>query len=219
MNARLQDRWFAGLGVASVVLELAAVVVGQSGGRQMATITSSPAQIAHALAQPAHTAAWVGAYVEVLSFGCFLAFAVWACAKLGGGLLGQIGIASATAYATLSIAALALDDAQLYRSGKGMGLALGTTLITVQEAMYVCTWFLSVFFLLAVAPLALSSGHRVVGWSGVAVATLTLVLTPLSVDNVAQMAQFLWLVWIVLASIALARSPRTAHAAAAVQSA
>ena len=43
----------------------------------------------------------------MLSFGFFLAFAVWACAKLGGGLLGPIARAAATGYATLSVASLA----------------------------------------------------------------------------------------------------------------
>ena len=44
---------------------------------------------------------WVGAYLELLSVGAFLAFAVWACVKLGGGLLGAIGHAAAAGYATL----------------------------------------------------------------------------------------------------------------------
>ena len=61
------------------------------------TVSSTPSDIAAALAKPVGTAAWAGAYLEVLSFGCFLAFAIWACAALGGGLLGQIARAAATA--------------------------------------------------------------------------------------------------------------------------
>jgi hypothetical protein len=205
MNERTQNRVFATLGVASVALELGAVVLGKSGGRQFASVTSSPAQVAHALAQPVHAAFWVGAYVEILSFGCFLAFALWACARLGGGLLGRIGGAAATAFVTLSIAALGLGDAIAYRGGKGMDLQLGTALITVSEALYVCSWFLGVFFLLAVAPLALAAGRRALGRSALAVAALMLVLTAASVDNLAQMAYMLWLAWIVYASLALAR--------------
>ena len=213
MNERTQDRLFAALGIASVVLELGAVAIGASGGRQFATITSTPAQIAHALAQPAGTAVWIGAYIELVSFGCFLAFAVWACAKLGGGLFGQLG--RATAYTTLSVASLAVGDAIAYRGGKGIDLQLGTALITVNQALYVCTWLLSAFFLLAVAPLALAEGRRALGRSAIGVAALTLVLTAASVDNLAQMADMLWLLWIVYASIALAR-PRRATAAAVV---
>jgi hypothetical protein len=205
MNERIQDRVFATCGIGSVVLMLAGVGIGATGDRQFATVTSTPAEIADALATPAGTAAWIGAYIELLSFGCFLAFAVWACAKLGGGLLGQIGRAAATSYATVSVASLAVMDTIAYRGGHGMGLQLGTALITLNEALFVVTWVLSSFFLLAVGPLALHSGHRVLGWSAIAVAAIVLVLTPLSLDNLAQLANFLWLAWIVGASVALSR--------------
>jgi hypothetical protein len=148
-------------------------------------------------------AAWAGAYAEVLSFGCFLAFAVWACAKLGGGLLGQIARAAATSYVTMSLAALGVMDTLAYRSGHGIGLQLGTALVTLNEALYVMTWLLSAFFLLAVGPLAIHAGHRRLGWSAIGVAVIVLILTPVSLDNLAQLANFLWLTWIVAASVAL----------------
>lgn len=205
MDTRRQDRIFASLGIASVVVELAGVIVGDAGGRQFATITTSPAHVARALAHPAHALVWVGAYLELLSIGCFLAFAVWAAAKLGGGVLGQIARAAATAYAAVSAVALGLGDALAYRGGKGMDLQLGTALITVNEAVYVCTWFLGVFFLLAVAPMAVAAGRNALGRSAFGVAALTLVLTAVSVDNLGQLAQMLWLAWIVYASVALVR--------------
>ncbi len=144
---------------------LAGLIIGSTDHDRTITITSSSAKVARAIASPAGSGTWVGAYVELLSFGFFLAFAVWACAKLGGGLLGQLARACATIYATLSIASLGLLDAIAYRSGKGMSVQLGSTLITVNEALYVGTWFLAVFFLLSVGALALSSGHRVLGRS------------------------------------------------------
>jgi hypothetical protein len=204
MNERIPDRLFAACGIASVLLMLAGVGIGSAGGRQFATITSTPAQITNALAKTAGTAVWVGAYLELLSFGCFLAFAMWACAKLGGGLLGQIARAAATSYATVSVASLAIMDTLAYRGGHGMGLQLGTTLITLDEALFVVSWVLSAFFLLAAGPLALKAGHRTLGWSGIAVAGIVLVVTPISVDGIAQMTNFLWLIWIVAASLVLA---------------
>jgi hypothetical protein len=212
MNDRQQDRFFAGAGIASVVLMLAAFGIGSIGQSRTLTISSTPAQVAHALAEPAGYATWVGAYIELLSFGCFLAFAIWACAKLGGGVLGQIARAAATAYTTLSIASLGLMDAIAYRSGKGIGAQLGSTLVTVNEALYVCTWFLAAFFLLAAGPLALAAGRRALGRSAVAIAAIQLIATAASVDNLGQMTFLLWLVWIVYASFALARGGR-AHAA------
>jgi hypothetical protein len=207
MNERMHDRLFAASGIASVALLLAGVGIGATGGRQFATITSTPAEIADALATPAGPAVWAGAYVELLSFGCFLAFAVWACAKLGGGLLGQIARSAATSYATVSVASLAVMDTIAYRGGHGMGLQLGTALITLNEALFVVSWILSAFFLLAVGPLALQAGRRVVGWSAIVVAAAVLVVTPLSLDNVAQLVNLLWLLWVAVASIALVRPP------------
>ena len=212
MNDRQQDRLFAGAGIASVVLMLAGFGIGSIGHSRTLTISSSPAQVARALADPAGSATWVGAYVEILSFGCFLAFAIWACAKLGGGVLGQIACAAATGYTTVSIASLGIMDAVAYRSGKGMGVQLGSTLVTVNEALYVCTWFLAAFFLLAAGALAVAAGRRSLGRSAVAVAAIQLVATAASVDNLGQMTFFLWLIWIVYASFALARG-RHPHAA------
>ena len=220
MNERLQDRIFAGLGIASVVLMLAGVGIGTIGHNRNLTISSTPAEIADALAKPAGIAMWIGAYIELLSFGCFLAFAVWACAKLGGGLLGQIARAAATGYATLSIASLGVMDALAYRSGKGIGVQLASAFVTVNEALYVCTWFLAVFFLLAVAPLALAAGRRALGRSAIAIAVLQLITTAVSVDNLGQLSFGLWVLWIAYASVSLARDKRgRARATAIAQSA
>ena len=219
MIGRTQDRLFAACGIASVVLELAGFGIASAGGRtHNLTISSSAAQIAHALAKPSGNLVWVGGYLELLSFGAFLAFAVWACAKLGGGLLGAIGSAAGTSYATLSVASLGLADAIAYRAGHGLGVQLGSTLVTVNEALYVGTWFLSAFFLLATGALALTSGRRMLGWSAVGIALVTLVATAVSVESVGQFSVLLWLAWIVYASIALARGERApAHAVAVAQ--
>jgi hypothetical protein len=77
-----------------VVLLLAGSSLGSAGGQPSYTLASSPAHVAHELAQPVDALGWAGAYVELLSFGLFLAFLVWACARLGGGLLGTAGRAA-----------------------------------------------------------------------------------------------------------------------------
>ena len=118
------------------MVELLGVVLGAVGNRSFVTITSSPADVRAAFAKPVTTPAWAGAYLEVLSFGLFLAFAIWACGRLGGGLLGAVAAWFATGYATLSIALLGLGDTLSYRAGHGMGLQLATTLSTLNEALY-----------------------------------------------------------------------------------
>lgn len=209
MNARLQDRLFAACGIVSVVLVFAGTGIAMAGGKTHdLTVSSTTSDIADALAKPAGAAVWVGAYLELLAMGAFLAFAVWACGKLGGGLLGSIGRAAATSYTTLSVASLGVMDAIAYRAGKGMDVQLAGTFVTLNEALYVCTWFLAVFFLLAVAPLALAAGKRALGRSAIGIAALMLVTTAASFDGVGQFAFLLWLLWIAFASVSLARGRR-----------
>ncbi len=217
MNDRTHDRLFAGCGIAFVVLTLVGAGIATLGGKtHNLTISSTSAQIAHAIAKPAGTAVWIGAYLEFLSVGAFLAFAVWACMKLGGGLLGAIARAAATGYATAIVASLAIMAALAHRAGHGIGVQLATTLVTLNEALYVGTWFLSVFFLLAAGALALSGTQRVLGWSAIGVATITLIGTAVSLENLGQLSSLLWLAWIVYASVALARGKRAPAGAVAV---
>jgi uncharacterized protein YebE (UPF0316 family) len=128
--------------------------------------------------------------------------------RLGGGLLGAIAGAAATGYTTLSIGALGVGDALAYRAGHGMDVQLATTLITLNEAVYVCTWFMSVFYLLAIAPMALAGGRRIIGWSAIGISVVVLVTTAVSLDNLGQMSNLLWLAWVAGTSVSLARGVR-----------
>ena len=78
MNERKQDRLFAACGLASAVLVHVGLFVGLASGQAFVNLGSSPAKVAHELAKPAGTGVWVGAYLGLLGFGAFLAFAVWA---------------------------------------------------------------------------------------------------------------------------------------------
>jgi uncharacterized membrane protein len=97
-----------------------------------------------------------------------------------------------------------------------MDVQLGSTLVAVNQALYVGTWFLAVFFLPAAGPLALAAGRRALGRSAIGIALVQLVTTAASVDNLGQMAFSLWLVWVVSASVALARGERARATATAV---
>jgi len=216
MDERTQNRIFAALGVGSVVLNLGGLAISTAAGQSVTTIGSTPAHIAHALAQTAGTGVWVGAYLGVLSVGCFLAFAAWACARLGGGLLAQIARGGAVAYVSVTLASFAVVDTVLYRGGKGMSLDLGTALTTLEEALYVCSWFCAAFFLLAAGALAVAGGRRALGRSAIGVAAVMLVATAVSVDNLGQLSFMLFLAWTIYASVALARRPRAVARRAAV---
>jgi hypothetical protein len=216
MKGRTQDRLFAACGIASVALVLVGSFVGSGGGQPSYTLSSSSAHIANELAKPVGLVGWAGAYMELLSVGFFLAFAVWASAKLGDGLLGMLARAAAVSYAALSVVALGVMDALAYRAGHGIGAQLGTALANLSSGIFIASWVLSAFFLLAAGPLALNSGRRVLGWSAIGIALLTLVVTPALVEHGGQVGYLLWLIWIVAASIALARGERARNAAVAL---
>ena len=216
MNERTQDRLFATCGIASAVLVHLGLFVGLASGQAFVNLASSPAKVAHELAKPAGTGVWVGAYLGLLGFGALLPWAVWATAKLGGGLLGATARSAATAYATVSIAALCVFDAVEFRAGHGMGTRLATALTNINEALYVGSWFLSAFFLLAAGALALRSARRMLGWSAIAVGLLTLAGAAAPANGLAENTVLLWFFWIVWASISLARGERARTAAVAV---
>ena len=216
MNIQLKDRWFALSGVASVVVELVGTFIQMSSkDTHSLTWSSSTAAIAKAFSHRATTVVWVGAYLELISMGLFLVFAIWAAKKLGGGLLGSIASGMAVANLAVSMVSLALLDASAYLAGSGLPVSTARVLVVANGGTFVTTWFLTAFYLLAVAPLALAAGRRVVGWSAVAVAAITLVSAAADPGNVGQMSTLLSLVWIVGASIALARrEPRPVGAVA-----
>jgi hypothetical protein len=220
MNAR-SDRLFALCGILFVALQLGGTFLAMAAGKTHdLTIGSSTGRIARALAHPVGAGVWAGAYMEMLSVCFFLAFAVWAAERLGGGLLGSLIKLAAAAAAGGGIVALAIINVISYRAGHGMSLDVAKTLVTTGEAVYVATWFLNATLLTAAGLLALRTGRRTIAWSALAIVVYTLVLTPLSVDNAGQFSQILFLLWIVATSIALARrSPVPARGAVAAPAA
>jgi hypothetical protein len=215
MTARLHDRLFAACGIAFVAFELGGTFLAMATGKTHdLTAGTSTAALAAAIAKPVGAGVWAGAYLELLSIGFFLAFAVWAAARLGGGLLASVVRAAAYAGAGAGVVALAVTNTLSYRAGHGIGLDNARTLTTLSESVYVGTWFLTATFLAAAGILAVREGRRALGWSALAITAYTLVLTPLSVDGAGQFSQLLWLAWVVCASVALVRSPRRVPAAA-----
>jgi hypothetical protein len=206
MTEPANDRFFSAAGVASVVLTLVGALVAMIGGKtHELTVGTSTAKLAQDLAAPASTATWVGAYVELLGTVLFLCFAAWACLRLGRSIWSVIGVAAATAYTAVTVSALALTDAISYRAGHGISTALARTIVTVNEAMYVTTWFLFALFLVAAAVLALATGRRLLGTSAGAIAAFTLVAAPLSFNGVGQASEMLFFAWTIAASITLIR--------------
>jgi hypothetical protein len=214
MTARLHDRWFAACGIAFVVLELGGTFLSMASGKTHdLTVGSSTAAISRAIATPVGAGVWAGAYMELLSVGFFLAFAVWLAERLGGGPLGSIVRLAAAATAGGGLVSLAFINVISYRAGHGMGMDVAKTLVTASEAVYVGTWIFTATLLAASGLLALRAGRRAIGWSAVAIVAYTLVLTPISFDGAGQFSQLLYLAWVVVTSIVLGRATRERPAA------
>lgn len=202
MNTRKSDRIFAALGIGFVVLTLAGVAFASDlhGG----SLTDSTAKIAARIAKPVPSTDWIGGYLEMLSVGCFLAFASWATARLGGGYLGQLARTAAAAYAAVIVASLGIMYGMGYAQGHGISVPVARAFDAVDKGVYVGSWFLAAFFLLAIGALAVGASRRRLGWSAIGAGVLTLVATP-SIDNFGELAVFLFFFWVVGASIALGR--------------
>jgi len=208
----MKDRWFALCGIASVVVELVGTFIQMSSkDTHSLTWSSSDASIAKAFSHHATAVVWVGAYLEIVSMGLFLAFAIWLCTRLGGGLYGSIGRGMAIANTAVSMVSLALLDTSAYLAGHSVPVSTARVLVTLNGATFITTWFLSAFFLLAVAPLAFTQGRRIVGWSAVAIAAETVVGAGASPNNLGQLSSMFTLIWVVGVCIALLRrEPRRA---------
>jgi hypothetical protein len=218
MTERVHDRWFALCGIVFVVLELGGTFLSMATGKTHGlTVGSSTAAVGRAIANPVGTGVWAGAYMELLSVGFFLAFAVWLADRLGGGLFGSILRLAAAASAGGGLVSLALINVLSYRAGHGIAVDSAETIVTTSEAIYVGTWIFTATMLAAAGLLALRAGRPVIAWSALAIVAYTLVFTPLSFDGAGQFSQLLYLAWVVAVSIALTRGGREPARAVAVQ--
>jgi hypothetical protein len=211
MNPRTTDRIFAALGGSFVVLTLLGTAL--AGEVHGGSLTDSAVKIAARIANPLPTRDWVGGDLELLSVGCFLAFAAWATTRLGGGVLGQLARLFAACYAAVIVGSLGVMDGTGYAYGHGISVPVFRALDAVNTGTYVASWFLSAFFLLAVGVQALAGARRRLGWSGIGVGVLTLVAAP-STEDFGQLSVLAFFVWVVVASVALARDSRASVAAA-----
>jgi len=106
---------------------------------------------------------------------------------------------------------LALLDTEAYLAGHELPVSTARVLVTLNGATFITTWFLTAFFLLAVAPLALGHGRRIIGWSAVAVAAVTFVGVAADPNNLGQLSSLFSLIWVVGTCVALLRrEPRRA---------
>jgi hypothetical protein len=185
-------------GALFVVLELAGFAIGSAGGRASVTLGDSTSKVVKAFADPVGTGVWVGAYLELAALAAFVVFAVWLF-RSRRDPLATAGLLTAGVYAAVTTVTLVIGDVLEYRAGHGIGGQQLLALFDLQSGLFVASWGISAGFLV-LAP--------VTGWlrrSALAIAALSLIGMAMPEAAPGQFAAMLFLIWILVASIALAR--------------
>ena len=209
MGERAVNRIGVGSGIASVALELAGLLVGVAGGRSTVVPGSSVEAYARAFADPVGPAFWIGAYLELVSFGLFLVFAGWLASVLRRGgeqhaPAAAVALAAGVAYASISLVSLSLGNALGLRTGSRVDPALLAIVQEAAVATYVATWVAAATFS-AAASAGLMARSPWLARTGLGLALALLVAVGAASSELAQLPMVLFLVWILAAGIALGR--------------
>lgn len=202
----------AACGVLSVILALVGVGLTAASGGFIAPIGGSTGEIARAFENPAPTGVWVGAYLSLLAFLLFIAFAarLWVTlrrAEGDPGWLSATAFGSALVFAATTLIALVIGDVAKYRAGSGMDAQVVTALFDLNIALYILSWAISAVFLGAAAIVILRTRafSRLFGWSAAALAVASLAAVAAPTSGGVEIPALLFLLWVLAISVALIR--------------
>jgi hypothetical protein len=196
-------------GALFAVLELGGFIIGSAGGRAMVTLGDPGSKVLAAFAEPAGTAVWIGAYLELLALAAFTGFATWLF-RSRPGPLATAGLITAGVYVAVTAIALVVGDVLEYRAGHGLGAGDALALFDLQSGLFISTWGISAAFL-ALAPVG-----GALRWTALAIAALSLIGMATPTGAPGQIASVLFLLWSLAAGFALAVRPRVVAGGAAV---
>ena len=213
-SGRLGLRLGAACGLAHVVLEFVGFGIGAASGSYAIDSYSSTAEIAKAIAQPATIGGWIGAYLEVVAFLAFIAFAarLWATLRRAEGepaWLAATALGAGLLFVGLTLVAFAAGGAAYYRAGHGLDVQVARALSDVGQACFILTWAVGAVFLGASALVILGwrALPRWLGWSAALLALTLLAAVAVPTSTLAMIPVFLFYGWLVAASIVLLREP------------
>jgi hypothetical protein len=189
-------------GALFVALELGGVAVGAADGRAIATLGDPTSKILNAFSKHVGSGVWVGAYMELAALAAFALFAAWLFSARRGPLA-TAGLLAVGVYIAVTVLGLLVGDVLEYGAGHGMDHQTILAFFDLQSGLFFASWGISAAFL-ALAPTT--------GWlrrSAVVIAALQLIAMAAPTAGPAQFPNMLFLIWIVVASVSLARSPRT----------
>lgn len=199
-------------GLFAAVAIVAGFIVSAASGRAPVTLGSSTAEIAAALEEPAATGVWLGLGLEAAGLLAILVFGAALAERLTGWLAHAVA-GAAVAWSAVSLVAIAAVALYERQAGTGIDPETARAFVGLAGLLYAATWLIGAL-LLAVAGTVFG---RVLRWSAVAIAVLSVMALAAPASETAQLPAFLQLVWIGSASAALLRgvaAPRMAVATA-----
>ena len=201
-------------GIAATVLVIAGLVVSVAAGRPETTLSSSDAEVASALAEPASSAVWIGGTLEAAGLLALLLFAtgIARVARPDDAPLAAAGTLSAAAFVAVSLAALAVGNLFADHAGPGADVAAAGILNDIWGALYALSWAACGAFLVFTG----AGLHRArvlpaaIAPAAIAIGVLSLVLSAAPASGAGQAAGFLPWLWFAVTGVTLLRRARVA---------
>jgi hypothetical protein len=209
---KLRWRWAGGLGIAHIVLMLGAFAVEQVEAVEHGT---APATVLHVFAGVSVSRVELASYVEAVAFLPLLAALVLLAGLLGrrtqtGRVAAQTALGLGIAYvaSTFAIGFPPLTAA-VYAAHQGVDAGTLTTINDLRNYGFLLQVALSVAFALALG-IAATAEHQLtrwMGWGGIALGVVGIVVTPFA-HNAISMAWMIW--WLGACLLCLKGGPKQA---------
>lgn len=206
-------RLAAASGIAATVLVISGLVVSVAAGRPETTLSSTDAEVAAALTEPASSAVWVGGALEAAGLLALLLFAagIARAARPQDAHLASAGTLAVAAFVGVSLAALAVGNLVADQAGPGADVATAGVLNDLWGALYALSWAACGAFLIFIGAALYRSGvlARALPPAAIVIGALSLVLSAAPASGAGQAVGFLPWLWFAVAGATLLRRART----------
>lgn len=193
------------------VLTLAGAITVSSTSDLATVILPTHDEAARMAATAAPTTLWIGRGIEVTGTLMFAAFAtslltlLRSDAKSESRWLASLASIGAAAFATLTLASLAVWSTLDERSGHGLDAGGATVLADLKSVLFFLSWPALAMFLVAAGTLAIRAAilPAWAGWTAVGIGLLELPATCAPTAGASQLVQMLGYIWALAVSVVL----------------
>lgn len=214
MPVQAVPRLAAASGIAATVVVIAGLVVSVAAGRPETTLSSSDAEVAAALSEPASSAVWIGGALEAAGLLALLLFAAGIArgARPDDAALASAGTLAATSFVTISLAALAVGNLFADQAGPGADVAAAGVLNDLWGALYALSWAACGAFLVLTGAALLRARvlPSALPPAAIAIGALSLALSAAPESDAGQVVGFLPWLWFAVTGATLLRRVRAA---------